>query len=302
MIPRWQSVLLRMALTSLGLAVTVLPRAVELFVGPRLGRFLLVLGGGRRRVADENLRRCFPRLDESARLALLRQNYEHYGVLVFELLHLFSPLPGHYRRYVARTSKLSGFENWKKAHDLGRGVLFVSSHLGNWEMMVAAGSLAGMPITMVTKRLKPAWLHERVEASRLSVGARGAYEPRTLPAVMRALRGNESVGFVMDQYAGPPIGIPVPFFGVKVGTLAAVSTLAQRTGAAIVPVKTYRDRRGLVRVCVEPMMELNALVTSEEETTAALAGKVEGWVREHPSQWLWIHQRFKNVVWPEHLP
>jgi KDO2-lipid IV(A) lauroyltransferase len=165
-------------------------------------------------------------------------------------------------------------------------------------MMVAAGAMSGMPLTMVTKHLKPEWLHKKVEASRLSVGVKGAYEPRTLPVVMRALRDGASVGFVMDQYAGPPIGIPVPFFGVKVGTLAAVGTLANRTGAAVVPVKTYRDEKGVVHVCVEPMIEMPQ-DSDDEATTARLAAKVEQWVREYPAQWLWVHRRFKNVVWPE---
>lgn len=295
----WQSALLRVVLFTAGMAVSLLPRFFELRMGPRLGRFLLSIDRRRSAVARENIRGCFRGLGAEEHERLLRRNFEHYGILVLELLHLFSPLPGHYRRYALRVTRLEGFENWRRANDQGRGVLFVASHLGNWEMMVAAGALGGIPLTMVTKHLKPEWLHRKVEASRLSVGVKGAYEPRTLPAVMRALRNRESVGFVMDQYAGPPIGIPVPFFGVKVGTLAAVSTLAQRTGAVIVPVKTYRDERGVVRVCVEPAMELGELIKSEEKTTEVLSGKVEDWVRQFPEQWLWIHRRFKNVVWPE---
>lgn len=297
----WLSALLRVVLFVVGFLVTLLPRRLELAVGPVFGRFLLTIGPRRRDVAAENLRRCLPRLSPAEREKLLRQNYEHYGVLALEILHLFSPLPGHYRRYAQRTSRLEGFENWKKANDLGRGVLFVSSHLGNWELMVAAGALAGMPLTMVTKYNKPEWLHKKIEASRLSVGVRGAYEPRPLPLIMRALRNKESVGFVMDQYAGPPIGIPVQFFGVKVGTLAAVGTLANRTGAAIIPVKTFRDEQGIVHVCMEPMIDVSEFAADEEKTTALLAGKVEDWVRQYPNQWLWVHRRFKNVVWPEQM-
>lgn len=294
----WQSAALRVVLFFAGLGVTLLPRRLELLLGPRLGLFLLGIGRRRREVAHENIRRCLREIGEPGWQSLLEENYRHYGVLAFELLHLFSPIPGHYRRYACRVAVLEGFDNWQRANDKGRGVLFVSSHLGNWELMVAAGAMSGMPLTMVTKHLKPEWLHRKVERSRLTVGVRGAYEPRTLPVVMRALRSKESVGFVMDQYAGPPIGIPVPFFGVKVGTLAAVGTLASRTGAAIVPVKTYRDTRGIVHVCVEPELDLGEAIKNEERTTEALSGRVEGWVREYPAQWLWIHRRFKNVSWP----
>lgn len=297
----WQAALLKIVLFCAGSVVSCLPRRFELWFGPKLGVALLRIGKKRRLVALENIKRCFPTLDPIAAQELLTENYRHYGILALELLHLFSPLPGHYKKYVMRNSKVEGFENWKKAHDLGKGVLFVSSHLGNWELMVAGGALAGIPITMVTKHLKPEWLHKKIEASRLSVQVKGAYEPRTLPLVMRALRNKESVGFVMDQYAGPPIGIPVLFFGVKVGTLAAVGTLAQRTGAAIIPVKAHRDSGGVVHVCIEPMMDLSAFEKDEERTTEALSTKVEGWVRQYPQQWLWIHRRFKNVVWPDQL-
>jgi KDO2-lipid IV(A) lauroyltransferase len=292
------AVFLRIVLTAIGLLVTVLPRPLELFFGRYLGLFLLALGGTRARVARDNLKKCFSALSDDERESLLRENYKHYGILAMELLHLFSPVPGHYRNYTKRVTKLTGYENWKRAHDKGKGVIFVSAHLGNWELMVGAGALAGMPLTMVTKKLKPQWLHDQIEQSRKSVGVSGAYEPRTLPIVMRALRNGESVGFVMDQYAGPPIGIPVPFFGVKVGTLAAVSVLVERTGAAVVPVRAYRDAMGVVCVDVQPEIDLSAISSDNEACTAALTNRVELWVRELPTQWLWIHRRFKNVVWP----
>jgi KDO2-lipid IV(A) lauroyltransferase len=233
---------------------------------------------------------------------LLRKNFEHYGTLVFELLHMYSPIPNHFRRYALKNSKVHGIENWKRAHDLGKGVLFVASHIGNWELMVAGGAMAGIPLTMVTKHLKPEWLHKKMEATRLSVQVRGAYEPRPLPVIMRALRNKESVGFVMDQYAGPPIGIPVPFFGVKVGTLAAVGTLATRTGAAIITVSSHRGSDGCIHINIQPMLELSSEVLKDDvQITALLARQVEGWVRQCPEQWLWIHRRFKNVVWSERM-
>ena len=295
------SALIRVVLTCCGLAVTLLPRRLELLLGPLFGRFLLGIGRRRQEVAAENMRRCFPKLSTEERAQLLVKNFEHYGVLALELMHLFSPLPGHYRRYVAKNSVCEGFENWETANALGKGVMVVGSHLGNWELMAAGGVRAGIAhATMVTKYLKPEWLHKKIEASRLQAGVKGTYEPRTLPVVMRALRNKETIGFVMDQYAGPPMGIPVPFFGVKVGTLAAIGTLALRTGAAVVPAKTYRDKNGVIHICFEPMMVVTADNT-EEKTTEFLASKVEGWVREYPSQWLWTHRRFKNVVWPEQL-
>ena len=153
----------------------------------------------------------------------------------------------------------------------------------------------GIPLTIVTRHIKPEWLLKKVEASRLSVGVRAAYQPRTLPTIMKALRKGESVAFVIDQYTAPPSGLKVRFFGVEVDTLGAVGPLAQRTGAAVLPVLTYRDEQGIVHTCIEPELELGEAVNDQQKTTQILADKVESWIRAYPTQWLWVHRRFKNV-------
>lgn len=301
----WQSALLRVILFLTGLAVSFFPRKLELILGPKLGLLLIRIGKKRRQVAFENISRCFPDLTQEKQIELLRENYKHYGILILELLHMFSPIPGHYCRYAKKNIHLEGAENWNKAFAKQKGVLFSGTHLANWELMTAAGALNGFQITMVTKHLKPEWLHKKMEKSRASVGIHAVYEPNTLSGILRALKRKEAVGFVLDQYAGAPIGIPVPFFGVRVGTLAAVGKLMVRTGAQVLPVRTYRDQKGIVHTCIEPALEADRIELTEksleESITADLAQKVEVWVRQHPSQWLWIHRRFKNVVWPQNF-
>lgn len=309
------SALLRVPVLGAGFTVMFLPRRVELAAGRALGRLIHAVGY-RRAVSRDNVRRCFPELDQKACERLLKKNYEHFGILMLELLHLFSPFPGHYRGYVERNARIEGLEHWERARAKGRGAVFIASHLGNWELMVAVGALNGIPVTMVTKHLKPEWLHRLAERARVSTGIEPIYEPRTLPAVLRALRAGKAVGFMMDQYAGPPIGIPVKFFGVEVGTLAAVGTLINRTGTTVVPAFVRRDAHGIIHVRIEPELEVGNFLRHAEQgdagqsgsrkadvqrTTELLARKVEAWVRENPEQWLWTHRRFKNVVWPRDL-
>ncbi|MBI5242572.1 MAG: hypothetical protein HY922_02670 [Elusimicrobia bacterium] len=293
--PLWQSAPLRTLLFILGLAVTPLPRPLELALGALLGRLALNLDLKRRKVAQDNIRRCLPELSEAERARLLRKNYEHYGILALELLHMCSPFSGHFRAYAKRVAVLEGFHHWRRANAKRKGVLFVSAHLANWELMAAAGSLAGMNLTMVTRHLKPDWLHRKMDAVRRSVGIKAAYLPDTLPTVIKALRRAESVGFVLDQYAHPPAGVKVPFFGVQVDTLSAVPPLALRYGTPIVPVRQSRGEDGIVRVVIGPEIDLGDAREDPAKGTAVLAAKVEGWIRENPSQWLWVHRRFKNV-------
>ncbi|MDE2246662.1 MAG: hypothetical protein KGJ91_10925, partial [Xanthomonadaceae bacterium] len=226
------AVLLRLPVHGLGLFAALLPRRAELALGRVLGRLALRVDRKRTRIARDNIRRCLPELGPAGWDALLRANYEHYGALVLELAHMFAPIPGHWRRYVARTTRLEGFENWKRADAKGKGTLFCSAHLANWELMAAAGALGGVPVVMTTRHLKPEWLHRWMEKTRLSTGVRCLYQPRTMPGVMKGLRAGAAVGFVMDQYMVPPMGKPLRFFGVTVDTLAAIAPLARRTGAA----------------------------------------------------------------------
>lgn len=296
------SLFLRALLGALGLAATLMPRSWELSLGPALGRLGLRLDRKRRTIARDNIRRCLPELGPEGRDRLLRENFEHYGVLILELLHMFSPVKGHYRRYALGTATLEGLAHWRRAHDKGKGVLFVSAHLGNWELMAGLGAMGGVPITIVTRHLNPEWLHLKMLEARRSVGF-GCFFNDENPArkILGALRRGESVGFVMDQYAPPPTGARVPFFGVEVETLAAVGTFAQRTGAAIIPVYQRRGADGVVRVVIEPELDLGAARSDPAASTAALAARTEQWIRREPAQWLWAHRRFKNVVWPDEV-
>ena len=289
--------LLRAPLHGLGLLVALLPRPVELAVGRALGR-LALLARFKRRIVEENMRRCLPRLPADERARLLRENYEHYGILTLEIAHMLAPIPGHWRRYAARVTVIDGRENWEKAAARGKGVLFASGHFANWELMAAYGGLTGIANVMVTRRLKPEWLMRWMESVRGSCGTTCVLQPRTLPGILKALRAGHAVGFVLDQYMNPPMGEPMLFFGATVNTLAALAPLARRTGAAVIPSYQRRDERGVVHCVFFPEY---ALPDDDRAANQALVTRVEGFIREQPAQWLWAHRRFKNAAWPDPL-
>lgn len=288
------AVLLRIPLHGLGLLVASLPRPAELALGRFLGRVGHAVDPKRRRIAHDNVRRCLPELGPTGWDELVRENYEHYGILFLELLHIFTPIPGHWPAYVRRVTRLTGLENWKAANEKGQGVLFCSAHLANWELMAAAGANAGVPITIVTRHLKPEWVDEWMRTTRLSAGVGAFYQPRTMPGVLRGLRDGQSIGFVMDQYMPPPMGKKLRFFGVEVDTLTAIAPLARRTGAPITGVTQRRGPDGIVTIHIEPEFPLGA---DDDADNQRLSDLVEKWIRAEPAQWLWAHRRFKNVDW-----
>lgn len=264
-----------------------------------MGQLLRVLGW-RRGVARSNLEICYPGSSEkenSERNSIFLRSYSHLGHLIFEIFMLLGPM----KNFVKTRVRALGVKNWREAHARGKGVIFLSSHVGNWEIMAAQGGLLNMELMIVTKRLSWKWLHRAIERGRKRVGVSGTYEPRTFRDVLKHLRDGKTVGFVLDQYAGPPIGVRVPFFGRPVGTASVVAAVAKRTGAAVLPVLNYRMPDGTWRVEVHreiPWKRSRNPTRELAENTARYVAVLETHVRAHPEQWLWVHRRFKGDLSP----
>lgn len=272
------------------------PRKLQLFWGNVLGG-LLYLFRFRIRVVTQNLAIAFPNQVEQ-RQKILRDSYFHLGNLIFEVLLLFGPL----KKFILKYVDLVGLEHVEAAKKQGKGLIFLASHLGNWEIMAAVGGvIAKTDLLLVTKHLKPEWVHQAVEQGRRRCGVRATYEPRTLKDVLAQLKKNGAVGIVLDQYAGPPVGVRVPFFGIPVGTPLLVATLAKRTGAAILPVENFRKPDGRWSVTVHPPLQWKSFPNAHYElasNTADYASLIEKTIRAHPEQWLWTHRRFKGNLAP----
>lgn len=290
------ALLLRIPLHGIGLLVTPLPRGLELALGRLLGKVFFALDWKRRHIGRENMRRCLPELRVEELESLLRANYAHYGVLFFELLHMYSPVPGHWRRYAQKNSRVEGLEHVQKALAEGKGFIVYGGHSANWELGSAAGGLADIHPMIVTRRLKPAWLHDWMEKQRLSTGVGCAFQPRTMPSILKQLKRGHGVGFVLDQYMPPPMGEPMRFFGATVHTLAAVAPLSKRTGCAVIRADNWRTPDGIVRVAFQPA---EPPVHDEKADNQRYIDALEADIRKAPEQWLWIHRRFKDAVWPQ---
>lgn len=251
-------------------------------------------------VVKENLSLAFP-ADLERQRSLCEEAYTHLATLSLEILLFFGPR-GWMKRFVLRNGRLLGVEHWRAAHEKGKGVLFLSSHVGNWEIMAATGALrGGMDLMIVTKHLKPEWLHRLIERGRRECGVSGTYEPRTLKDVLGHLKRGGTVGFVLDQYTGPPVGMRVPVFGVPVGTSSAIATLARRTGATVLPVVNYRSPDGAHVTDIRPPLDWIRNEDASRElgiNTAKYAAETERDIYAHPGQWLWIHRRFKGDLGP----
>lgn len=281
----------------IGFILAILPYSFRWALSRFFGVILFLLSP-RADVVRQNLEYAYPGQSyEVLREKLFRKTYFHLVDLFLESLVMFGP----WKWFLKKNTELHGIENWKEAMKSGKGAIFLSSHVGNWEFMAASGALQGIDIMLVTKILKPAWLFEAIAEARLKCGVKGTYEPQTMRDILRQLKGGATIGIVLDQYTGPPVGIRVPFFGIPVGTHSVLAMLAKRTQAPVLPVVNFRTQSGKVETHIRPPLKWITHDDPQVEValnTAEYAKILEMDIHNYPEQWLWTHRRFKGDLSP----
>lgn len=207
-------------------------------------------------------------------------------------LVVFARLPRITRDNVGQWIRYEGFEHYEAAKQRGRGVLFATGHLGNWELSAYAHALLTEPMNVVVRPLDNPHLDRVVEERRTGSGNRVIGKKESARLLLRALRANEPAGILVDQNSTLNEGVFVNFFGVPACTNAAFAKLAHHSGATVLPgfaVWSELERRYVLRF--HPPIEMTGDVAAD---TQAVQSAVEAAVREYPGQWLWIHRRWKT--------
>lgn len=247
----------------------------------------------RRQVALDNLKIAFPEKSLAERKKIARSSLVHMGRTIIE----FTYFPFFKRQDVERIFVIEGLEHVQAALAQGRGVLFLSMHVGNGDFAVSAISQLGLKMNLISKEFKARWLNDLWFGMRKKHGTHFISPEKSSFDILRALKRNEIVIFVLDQFMGPPIGVRTKFFGRETGTAVGLALMAERTGAPVIPSYTYRRADGRVAaVFEEPIISLDngPRDTTIAVMTQAYTDKIESVVRRYPEQWMWIHRRWKE--------
>ena len=280
--------LLVAALAPAALVLAYLPLAPGLWLGRRLGDLAWAALRRRRRICLANLRRAFgPDLVPAELGRLGRRSFQHLGMNAVELCRLFFRPPA---GVLARVD-LAGHEHLEAALRGGRGVLIVSAHYGNWELLPARIVQSGHPGAVVVRPLP----HPILEAVASRMRRRGGFDlidkRHGLRAILSTLRAGAVVGLLLDQNASRHEGVFVPFFGEPASTSKGLALIARRSGAAVVPAFIRRTGTGTHRVEVEPALPP---VEDVAALTAMVNAAIERAIRRAPEQWLWVHRRWRT--------
>jgi len=272
----------------------LLPRPISRAIGIAIGLTVYHFHPRLRAIGRRNLALAFPAMPLADRRRILRGEFVSLGRQLAEVCMF----PTYTRKNVSQIVVYDGLENYERAYARGKGVLFLTGHLGAWELSAFAHSLQGHPLWIVMRPLDNRYLNRLIERYRTMYGNRTVSKDDFVRGLLAAMRAGDAVGILMDTNMTPPQGVFVNFFGIPAYTASGLARIALRTDAAVVPGFTIWDektRRYTLRF--DPALEL--IRTGDEQAdivanTARFTSVIEDYVRRYPDQWLWVHRRWKT--------
>ena len=246
----------------------------------------------RRKLVETNIALAFPRHSAAQNKAVLHQSLENFA----RGLSLYGQIPARCKKGMDDVVLFDGKEHVDAALRQGRGAITFTGHYGYWEMMAIHVTRLYPLIAMVARPLDNPLLDEMTTAIRSSGGGSVIPSRRIFREGLSLLRRNGILGILIDQNFPRDGGVFVDFLGRPASTTPVVSLLARRTGCAVLPMHN-RWEGDRVRIICEPPLALSQNADAEkavQEDTQAMTTIVEGWVREDPGQWFWLHNRWKR--------
>ncbi len=257
------------------------------FLGRTLGPLL-----PRNKLARKNLRRALPDLDEKQVEETITGMWENFGRSIAEFPHMNNMDKDAFAKIV----EVEGVEHIKQAKQGGKGSLFFSGHVANWEMAPKTIAIYDCPLGVVYRRLNNSGLDKLVQ------DMRERYQSEAIPKgkdgsrqLIKILRQAGHVGILVDQKLNE--GIAVDFFGRKAMTAPAIASLALKYDCPVIATRVIRTEGAHFKVTIFPPMEIKKTGDQEVDVLNLMTRinkVIEDWIRDNPSQWIWVHNR-----WPD---
>jgi KDO2-lipid IV(A) lauroyltransferase len=271
-----------------------LPRPVARAMASGTTRLLLLLMPRLRRTAVFNLRLAFPERTDAQRRAILRKMARNLGWMAVE----FARFPQMNPQNIERVVLLDGQENFLAGRSCGKGVIFLTGHIGAWELSSFAHALYGFPLHYMVRPLDNPAVDALIHRYRCLSGNQPILKNESARATLRILREARTIGILADQNTVREEGAFVDFFGTPACTTTGIARLALQTGAAVVPGYAIWDEgKRQYRLRFEPPIELVRSGETERdvrENTQRFAKALEEIIRRYPEQWVWVHARWKT--------
>jgi len=264
-------------------------------VGNALGNLFAMTGGRRREIIDFNLELAFPEKTAAERRELARAVARHFARSALDAIRIQGLEPDELLAAV----QISGWEHVEKAVSFGRGAFFLTAHIGSWEVAaLVTGLKLEKGLAVVNRPLDNPLLERELDRLRRLYGNHVFGKRNMLREMLKQLKNGGGVGILIDQRVHPDQGVEVPFFGRPAWTHPVLARMAARTGAPVVPTFALRERPGFYSLSYREPVLVDDLTDAERgdvPLTARYMRILEDAIRERPDQWLWYHDRWKQL-------
>lgn len=282
------------ALRGLAAIVNILPERTALKVGETLGGLTYSLSKGLRRRAETSLKRAFAGEKSPEEIeAILKRLYRNLGLSFVEFLR--------YRKidqkYVESHIEFQGLEHIERGLEKGRGVVLLTAHFGNWELMVMALAIKGFTLSAVARPIDNPYVDEFVNRARTCHGNIIIEKKNALKRLIQVLKDNGIAVVLLDQRASLSEGVMVDFFNIPAPTHKGIAGVVRRTGSVVVPVFIHRTDTSKHRIICQPPVEIKVTDNRESdilENTRRFTIVIEQAIRERPEEWFWFHSRWER--------
>ncbi|MEE9254451.1 MAG: hypothetical protein V3U43_05925 [Pseudomonadales bacterium] len=259
----------------------------------RLGATFMATFGplvSRNKTLLANLAVMFPDLSEQERRRLARRVWANLGAVTAEYPHL--------RFIITSRVKLHITDAARRVMEGREPAVYMAGHLANWEVIAGCIVRQGIPVSVVYNPQQNRFLDRMIQYQRRAIGCEFIIKGDAFRQIIQALSQQRSIGILPDQRADAGPGLP--FFGREAPTTVIPARLAHRVGCPVIPIRAERLPGCWFRITFDDPIDIHRELKGKEasfKTTGEFLERLEGWIREHPEQWLSVKRR-----WPKDRP
>jgi len=266
-------------------------------LGGLIGRIGYFIDRRHREISIKNLQMAFPEEDKKRILMIAKRSFENLGRSVAEVVQIAGSPPSLLRKTLAERVDIEGIDRLYQAIERGNGILLITAHFGNWELLGITLAAKGIPLNSIVRPLDNPWIDRLSTSLRSITGARVIPKKGSLREVLRRLRSGEGIGILIDQNTSRDEGVFVDFFGNLAATNKGPALIAMKSKAPVLPVFIIRKGRYNHKIVFGEEVPVHKTGRTGEDTvvnTQRFTREIESYIRRYPCHWFWMHRRWKT--------